>query len=127
LNGDGQTDFVIGALARIGSDGESIDESRLYIIFGPYGQKDFIRGDANSDGALDISDPVTILSYLYSGGEKPACLDAVDVDDSGILDISDAIYLLNFLYQGGPAPPQPYPTAGKDTTPDALDCLGFEA
>ena len=29
------------------------------------------RGDANDDGALDISDPVTALGYLFLGGAPP--------------------------------------------------------
>ena len=29
---------------------------------------DFIRGDANTDGILDISDSIYTLDYLYSGG-----------------------------------------------------------
>ena len=68
---------------------------------------------------------MTILAYLFTGGDKPTCIDAVDADDSGLLDITDAIYLLGYLFQGGPAPLAPYPVAGKDTTKDVLDCLGF--
>lgn len=30
--------------------------------------------DANGDGAIDISDPVTILTYLFTGGAPPYCI-----------------------------------------------------
>jgi hypothetical protein len=125
LNGDGQSDFVLGAFAKVLLDQPVLDESRLYIVFGPYGEKKFIRGDANRDGVLDIADAVTILAYLYTGGERPTCIDALDVDDSGLLDITDAVRLLSFLFLGGDAPPSPFPAEGLDTTKDVLDCLGF--
>lgn len=32
----------------------------------------FVWGDANCDGSLNISDPVTVLSYLFSSGPIPA-------------------------------------------------------
>ncbi|MGH9361788.1 MAG: CHRD domain-containing protein, partial [Thermoanaerobaculia bacterium] len=37
----------------------------------------FKRGDANVDGTFDISDAVFALAFLFTGGDKPSCLDAV--------------------------------------------------
>jgi uncharacterized lipoprotein YddW (UPF0748 family) len=83
----------------------------------------FIRGDSNGDGTPNISDAVATLSYLFSGGAEPACLDAADADDRGTVEITDAVYLLNHLFSGGQAPPAPYPDAGADPTEDGLeDC-----
>ena len=64
-----------------------------------------IRGDANLDGVIDLSDAITLLLYLFKGLEVsyPEILDT-NTDDT--IDISDVIYLLNFLFTGGP-PPQP--------------------
>ncbi len=85
---------------------------------------DFIRGDANGDESVDLSDAVTILNYLFLGLELPTdCLDGLDANDSGTVDLSDAIQLLRFLFQGGAAPALPYPQAGPDPTQDGLpDC-----
>lgn len=83
----------------------------------------FIRGDSNGDGTPNISDAVATLSYLFSGGAKPACLDAADADDRGTVEITDAVYLLNHIFSGGTPPPPPYPAAGADPTEDGLeDC-----
>jgi hypothetical protein len=82
----------------------------------------FVRGNANGDAAVDISDAVYHLNYLFLGGPTPPCLDASDVDDNGALEITDAISLLGFLFQGGPDPNPPFPTPGPDPTADALDC-----
>jgi len=93
----------------------------------PWGPNDtlrpeFLRGDANRDCAIDLSDPVSILTALFvSTGERLSCPDAADVDDSGELDVSDAIFVLNFQFQGGLPPLLPGPhEAGVDPTDDNL-------
>jgi len=86
---------------------------------------EFIRGDANSDGALQISDAVFILQYLFAAGESPSCLDASDSNDDGYIDISDVMKILMYLFGDLPAPPAPYPDCGVDTTEDSLDCGSF--
>jgi hypothetical protein len=71
-------------------------------------------GDANGDGALDISDAVNILSILFVGGDKvfpcgdgsatnPASVQLIDWQPDGTVDISDAVALLSFLFLGGQA------------------------
>lgn len=87
---------------------------------------DFRRGDVNADDGIDLSDAVSLLSYLYSGGVTPSCLDAADVDDSDQLDLGDPITLLSYMYIGGPPPPDPGLTCGIDPTPGTLDCASFD-
>ncbi|MBI4586548.1 MAG: lamin tail domain-containing protein [Planctomycetes bacterium] len=81
----------------------------------------FIRGDANRDNAVDMSDAVRILLHLFKG-VSVSCRDALDVNDSGTLDTTDAVYLLLHLFRRGPAPNPPYPAAGSDPPGDSLDC-----
>ncbi|MEM7231100.1 MAG: hypothetical protein AAF517_02930, partial [Planctomycetota bacterium] len=69
----------------------------------------FVRGDANLDGRVDLSDSVRILGFLFLGSERPACMKAADTEDSGSVSLNDAIYLVNFLFLGGARPIQPYP------------------
>ncbi len=86
----------------------------------------FIRGDANGDGHLDISDVIYTLLFLFRGDrlrEPPSCLDALDANDDGRVNISDPTYLLNTLFRGGDPPPYPGPPIpGIDPTPDNLAC-----
>ena len=85
------------------------------------GNGPFIRGDANADGDVDISDAIAILKYLFLGSARPRCLDAADRNDDGAVDISDSIDVLQFLFGGTfRFPPYPYPGPGLDPTPDAL-------
>ncbi len=71
----------------------------------------FIRGDANTDGGVDISDAITILSHLFLG-RVITCQTALEANGDGQVNIADAIYLLVFLFRSGPEPPPPYPTCG---------------
>jgi hypothetical protein len=38
-----------------------------------------IRGDVNSDGLIQLDDPVLILLFLYGGDARPACVPVCDV------------------------------------------------
>jgi hypothetical protein len=87
----------------------------------------FLRGDADDDGALTLTDAVAILAHLFRGGSEPACLDGADADDSGRLSITDAIAVLNRLFRGAAALPAPYPEPGQDPTPDGLGCRQGES
>ncbi|MGQ9592125.1 MAG: hypothetical protein ACUVYA_17735, partial [Planctomycetota bacterium] len=89
-------------------------------------QASFIRGDANADGRVDISDPVGALGYLFLGAAVLPCLDSGDVNDDGALEITDAIHAFGFLFLGGPPPAAPFPGCGLDPTPSAtLGCADF--
>lgn len=92
-------------------------------------QELFVRGDANRDWLINMSDVVTILSGLFGGtGRRGAeerggnrfqgvfpCPDAADVDDDGRIQVNDAVYLALHLFQGGPPPLAPFPQPGRDS------------
>lgn len=88
-------------------------------------QVDFLRGDANVDGVVDIAD-VSFLLELGLGGGGLTCRDAADADDSGDVGIPDFMAIAN-LSLGGPPLPPPGPAPGPDPTPDALDCNSYES
>ena len=82
----------------------------------------FIRGDSDDDTRLTLNDAVSMLRYLFGGGDAHPCLDAHDADDSGILTVADPVLVLNHLFRRGPAPTPPYPDPGVDPTADELRC-----
>lgn len=90
-------------------------------------RRGFIRGDANKDSGVDISDPVFVINYVFLGGRVPPCLDAADANNDTRLDISDSIWLLNYLFKGGPQPSEPFPQAGVDPSDDGKGSLGCES
>ena len=91
----------------------------------------FVRGDANSDGSINLTDGVVPLLFLFSGGAPPACADATDTNDTGNIEITDAIIIFSWLFTGGVPPQAPSPRspgyASTDCGPDAsADGLGCE-
>ncbi len=88
----------------------------------------FVRGNANADGDVDISDAISIIAWLFGGETEvpPPCLDAADANDDGETDISDAVWLLSWLFRGGAPPGAPFPDCGEDPIDDdPLDCELF--
>jgi hypothetical protein len=84
----------------------------------------FVRGETTADARLDISDPVRVLGWLFTGSAEPVCLKAADANDDGKVDLSDAVQVLTFLFSGGRAPVAPFPGCGVDPSADGLSCLG---
>jgi len=93
----------------------------LPTVVGAQTETSFVRGDANHDGTLSITDAIVIVGHLF-GGEYHDCHDAVDADDDGQRKLTDAIHVVWHLFVGGAPPPMPYPLCGVDPTPDDLGC-----
>jgi len=87
----------------------------------------FIRGDADQDLQLNLTDAIHIIQYLFEGSADRRCMDAMDVEGDGAVDLSDCIYLLGWLYTGGEPPPEPFPDCGLDPAPrdERLSCEEF--
>ena len=83
-----------------------------------------IRGDANGDSSIDISDVIAGLGYTFSGNPV-GCLDALDANDSGGIDISDSIFMLAYIFSAAAEPLAPFPNCGVDPTEDAIDCANY--
>jgi len=78
----------------------------------------FLRGDVNGDSNIDLSDPISILGYLFQGQGEPGCVEAVNTNGDLVVDLSDAIYLLAYLFSGGPEPPPPFQECDFDPAGD---------
>jgi hypothetical protein len=87
--------------------------------------RDFVRGDANADGTVDLADAIAVLGRLFAGALPPPCGDAADANDDGTLDLSDAVTLLMALFGSGRPLPLPADACGPDPTADALPCLSY--
>ena len=71
------------------------------------GEPQYICGDANADGIVNISDAVYLVTYIFSGGPAPVPLLSGDANCDGVVNISDAVYLISYIFGGGPAPCDP--------------------
>lgn len=89
----------------------------------PMGSGNFVRGDSNGDGSINLVDVVYSLNYLFLNGPGD-CLKAQDINDDGNVNLPDPVTLLGYLFLSGPDPVAPFPSCGTDPTPDSLGC-GF--
>jgi len=111
LNGDGSLD-----LAAFSSS------SAMLLFARPSGPR-FIRGDSSGDRAVQVNDPILILSRLFLGGDPLPCEKAADADDDGLIQLNDPIVILSRLFLGGaPLPPPGPEVCGEDPSPDTLGC-----
>ena len=90
----------------------------------------FVRGDANSDGQINLTDGISILGYLFSGTAEPACFAAAKATGSpGGLSITDPVFIFTWLFSSGDDPPPPTPSAGSylaaDCGPDPVGEAGL--
>ncbi len=65
----------------------------------------FIRGDANTDGQMDMSDVMYIINYLFKQGPPPTIDEAADANYDYRTNILDADYLIGYFFKQGPPPP----------------------
>ena len=105
----------IAAGLLIDADGDGLADDCGSILF--------TRGDVDMSIAVDITDAIRILDWLFTGGEPLPCHSSADTDDNAAVDLTDAIFLLRFLFLSGDPPPSPpFPSCGKDPTIDDLGC-----
>jgi len=90
-------------------------------------QPNFKRGDADTNGSVELTDVIRALTWQFVGGVDLPCQDAADIDDDGAITLTDAIRSLNYQFVGVPntipEPPGPA-TCGPDPSPDGLpECV----
>ncbi|MEM7235227.1 MAG: FG-GAP-like repeat-containing protein, partial [Planctomycetota bacterium] len=102
LNNDGVPDLLIGAPGHRPRDARTnpdhFPHGALYAVRVPQDRPRFIRGDANADGRVTLSDCIAILNYLFAGGES-SCVEAMDLDRSNEVRGNDAVYLALCLFR----------------------------
>lgn len=86
----GSVTFTAVAVDEVGSSDEQV--YTFEIIMG------YVCGDVDANGAIDISDLVFMVSFMFDGGTPPTALASMDVDGSGEIDIADMVYLVNYMF-----------------------------
>ena len=81
---------------------DSIVDDKLYAYV--YLPAQFLLGDANGDGTVDVGDVVYLVNYLYRYGPAPDPIQAGDANCDGHVDVGDVVFLVNYLYRGGDPP-----------------------
>lgn len=91
-------------------------------------QRSFIRGDANDDGDVNITDVLYGLKSLFLGGTAPGCENAADANGDGQFNLNDPLFTADYLVSGGQAPPSPgAEVCGWDLSAGALSCEQYSS
>lgn len=66
-------------------------------------------GNANGDAAINVSDAVYLIAYIFAQGTPPGACGSNpnglgDANGDGAINISDAVYLISYIFASGPAP-----------------------
>jgi hypothetical protein len=124
-------EFTVGAPPDGGSieptpDNDMCPANELLVL--RFARSDvFLRGEAEVDGRLTVTDAIVVLQYLFLGGEEPPCLEAINTNDDAELNILDPIFLLRYLFLGGDDPPAPGPAGrGLPCGKDPDDSISFD-
>ena len=64
----------------------------------PSGKNAFVSMDFDTSGEVDISDISAMLDWMFLGGPKPVCRDAMDFNGNGRINVIDVISGLNYLF-----------------------------
>lgn len=85
------------------------DRNVIYFgtVYGVYRYTDmmqFICGDADGSGSVNVGDAVFLINYIFKGGPAPDPLESGDANCDGAVNIGDAVYLINYIFKGGPEP-----------------------
>ena len=76
----------------------------LAVEFQPGFEFEYIIGDTNNDGAVNVSDPVWIINYVFMGGDPPIPYQAGDANCDVTVNVSDAVWLINYIFLSGNLP-----------------------
>ncbi|MFH1893696.1 MAG: hypothetical protein ABIK83_13560 [Candidatus Zixiibacteriota bacterium] len=61
---------------------------------------EYVWGDANNSGEVDIDDVVFLVDYIFSDGSPPEVWNAADPSGDGLLDIDDVISVVGWVFLG---------------------------
>ena len=65
---------------------------------------EFVLGDANYSGEINLGDAVYIINYVFRDGPAPAPYASGDANSDGQANIGDAVFLINYIFRDGPPP-----------------------
>ncbi len=65
------------------------------------GQEQFVKGDANGDGVVDVADVVAIVNYILNKPGENFNEKAADVNNDSVIDVADVVAVVNIILTSG--------------------------
>lgn len=76
---------------------------------------DYLCGDINADGTVNVTDAVNLMNYIFTDGHVPEPMERAELNCDNEISVSDIVYLINYIFTKGNGP--------CDTTGDGMpDC-----
>ncbi len=63
---------------------------------------DFVNGDADGSGSMNIGDAVFLINYIFHFGPPPQQLIAGDANHDGYVNIGDVVYIIHCIFHSEP-------------------------
>jgi len=67
-------------------------------------ESQYICGDANGDGVVNVGDAVYVINYIFKSGNAPDPIGAGDANCDDVVNVGDAVHVINYIFKGGLAP-----------------------
>ena len=107
--------------------GVELNQGTIEVI-SPLLEREFIRGDLDDSGHLNLTDAVKLLSWLFFGVSEPGCIETADINNDDNLNLVDPVQLLFYLFLNEVPPAEPLNQCGFDPNPqDILTCEEYES
>jgi hypothetical protein len=74
------------------------EPARTYLV------PEYIDGDANGDGKVNVGDVVFLINYIFKSGPAPLPMAAGDANCDLSVNIGDPVHLINVIFKGGDIP-----------------------
>ena len=84
--------------------GDDNTDNNVKVLQATSSESQYICGDANGDGLVNVGDVVFLIAYVFSGGFPPDPVESGDANCEGAVNVGDAVYLINYIFSGGAAP-----------------------
>lgn len=65
---------------------------------------DYLCGDINADGTVNVTDAVNLMSYIFTHGPAPEPIERGELNCDNEINVSDIIHLINFIFTKGNGP-----------------------
>ncbi len=101
---DWKSTWYFTVALRDNSSPAKVDTAALALTVDSLSVAYVVCGDVNADCAVDISDVVYLIAYIFSGGSEPSPLLSGDANCDSAVDISDVVYLIAYIFSGGAEP-----------------------
>lgn len=89
-----------GGFAMVGTSSSFVNGSSFYLTK----IIEYLCGDANNSGGVDVADAVYLINHIFRGGPPPELMLAANVNCDDSVNISDAVWMINHIFRAGAGP-----------------------